>query len=52
MEYRNFNYQRILEFGKEVLSIPSPSGYTGNVVSFLLEECKKRNLNAYKEKKW
>ena len=50
MEYKNFNYQRILDFGKEVLSIPSPSGDTGNVVSFLLEECKKRNLNAYKEK--
>ena len=45
MEY---NYKRILEFGKEVLSIPSPSGYTNNVVEFLLKECEKRNIPAYK----
>ena len=45
-----FNYNRILEFAEKVLSIPSPSGYTNNVVSFLLDECKKRDLNAYKAK--
>ena len=43
-----FNYRRILEFGKEVLSIPSPTGYTNNVIEFLLNECKKRNVTAYK----
>jgi len=45
-----FNYNRILEFANKVLSIHSPSGYTNNVVSFLLDECKKRGFNAYKEK--
>ena len=45
-----FNYNRILEFASKVLSIHSPSGYTNNVVSFLLDECKKRGFNAYKEK--
>jgi len=50
MNYKKYDYSKILSFGKEVLSIPSPSGYTNNVISFLLKECEKRNLNAYKEK--
>lgn len=45
MEY---NYKRILEFGKEVLSIPSPTGFTNNVIEFLLKECEKRGVPAYK----
>ena len=45
MEY---NYKRILEFGKEVLSIPSPTGFTNNVIDFLLKECEKRGVSAYK----
>ncbi len=44
----SFDYKRILNFGKEVLSIPSPSGYTDNVIAFLLKECEKRNIPAYK----
>lgn len=44
----NYDFKRIFEFGKKVLSIDSPSGYTNNVIGFLLDECKKRNLNAYK----
>ena len=43
-----FDYKRILEFGKNVLSIPSPTGFTNNVVEYLLKECEKRNIPAYK----
>lgn len=48
LEFKNYDYQRIMTFGKKVLEIPSPSGYTNNVISFLLDECNKRHLNAYK----
>ena len=34
-----------LEFAKRILEIPSPSGYTKNVIAFLAEECKKKGVN-------
>lgn len=36
-----------LEFAKKILEIPSPSGYTKNVIAFLIEECKARKLNYF-----
>lgn len=45
---KNFDYKKILTLGKEILSIASPSGYTNNVISFLLKECEKRGVEAYK----
>ena len=36
--------KKILEFAKEILEIPSPTGYTTNVIEFLKTECSKRNL--------
>lgn len=35
---------KTLEFARKLLSIPSPSGYTKNVMKFLGEECEKRAL--------
>ena len=40
----NFNEERFFSFTKELFSIPSPTGYTTNVINFLIGECKKRNL--------
>ena len=31
-----FDYKRIMEFARKVLEIPSPSGYTNNVVNFFI----------------
>lgn len=39
-----FSKERLFKFASDILSIPSPSGYTKNVINFLVEECKKRNL--------
>jgi putative aminopeptidase FrvX len=36
-----------LEFAKKILAIPSPTGYTKNVINFLVEECRKNNLDYY-----
>lgn len=36
---------KTLEFAKKILEIPSPSGYTKNVINFLAEECKQRKLD-------
>ncbi|HEY8395516.1 MAG TPA: M42 family metallopeptidase [Bacilli bacterium] len=36
---------KTLEFAKKILEIPSPSGYTKNVISFLEEECKKKGVS-------
>ncbi|MDD3999351.1 MAG: M42 family metallopeptidase [Bacilli bacterium] len=36
---------KTLEFAQKILAIPSPSGYTKKVITFLCEECRKRNLN-------
>lgn len=33
------NYNSILELAKDILAIPSPSGYTKNVISFLINKC-------------
>jgi putative aminopeptidase FrvX len=38
---------KTLEFAKQILEIPSPTGYTKNVIVFLANECKKRNLDFY-----
>ncbi|MDI9507820.1 MAG: M42 family metallopeptidase [Bacillota bacterium] len=35
---------KTLEFARELLAIPSPSGYTKNIMKFLGEECGKRDL--------
>ena len=40
--------KKILEFAKEILEIPSPTGYTTNVIEFLKTECSKRNLKCEK----
>lgn len=40
MEYKN-----ILEFAKKILSIPSPSGYTKEVINFLASYCKEKNYD-------
>ena len=45
----SFDYSRILKFGEKILSIPSPTGFTHNAVEFLLGECKKRNVSAFKD---
>lgn len=36
---------KTLDFAKKILEIPSPSGYTKNVINFLVEECKQRGLD-------
>lgn len=38
---------KTLEFAKKILEIPSPSGYTNNVINFLANECKNKKLNHY-----
>lgn len=38
------NNNKILSFAQTILNIPSPSGYTKDVINFLVDECKKRNL--------
>ena len=45
-----FDYKRIMEFARKVLEIPSPSGYTNNVVNFLLDESSDKLLAYLKEK--
>jgi len=37
------DYKNILSLAKEILAIPSPSGYTKEVINFLVEICKKEN---------
>lgn len=36
---------KTLEFAKKILEMPSPSGYTKNIIDYLSNECKLRNLN-------
>ncbi len=38
------NGKKILNFAKEILEIPSPIGYTTNIINFLMSECQKRKL--------
>lgn len=38
---------KTLEFAKKILKIPSPSGYTKDVISFLENICKEKNLDHY-----
>jgi putative aminopeptidase FrvX len=38
---------KTLEFAKKILKIPSPSGYTKDVISFLANICKEKNLDHY-----
>ena len=52
--------KQILKFAEEILNIPSPTGYTTNIVNYLIKECEKRdvkcerikngNLQLFKEK--
>lgn len=36
---------KTLEFAKKILEIPSPTGYTKNVIDFLVNICKEKKLN-------
>lgn len=36
---------KTLEFAKRILEIPSPSGYTKEVISFLAEECREKGVS-------
>lgn len=38
-----YNYNRILTLAKDILAIPSPSGYTKHVIDFLIELCEKEH---------
>ena len=31
-----YDYNKIMHFAKEILAIPSPSGYTKNIIDFLV----------------
>ncbi|MDD2492528.1 MAG: M42 family metallopeptidase [Bacilli bacterium] len=41
---KSINQEKLLKFTKDILNIPSPSGYTKIAIDFLKEEAKKRNL--------
>ncbi|HEY8445073.1 MAG TPA: M42 family metallopeptidase [Bacilli bacterium] len=45
------NKEYILEFAKKILMIDSPSGYTKNVINFLISECESRKLDYTKNNK-
>ncbi|HHU56206.1 MAG TPA: M42 family metallopeptidase [Acholeplasmataceae bacterium] len=45
------NKEYVLEFTKKILSIDSPSGFTKNIINFLVSECESRNLDFYKNNK-
>ena len=36
-----YDYNRILKLADQILAIPSPSGYTKNVIDFLINLCEK-----------
>lgn len=38
-----YNYNRILTLASDILAIPSPSGYTKDVINFLVNLCEKEN---------
>lgn len=40
-----YDYTKILDFSKKILSIPSPSGYTKNVINYLVDVCKQENYD-------
>jgi len=40
-----FDYKRIFTLASEVLSIPSPSGYTKNVIDFLVKLCEQEGFS-------
>lgn len=42
---------KTLEFAKKILEIPSPSGYTKNIIEYLANICKEKNLDYYITKK-
>ena len=39
-----FDYKRIFTTSKEILAIPSPSGYTKNVINYLKDLCEKEGF--------
>lgn len=43
MKINNNTYKEILDFAKEILNIPSPSGYTKNIISYLKNICINNN---------
>ena len=38
-----YDYKNIFTLAKDILAIPSPSGYTKEVINYLVEICKKEN---------
>ena len=40
-----FDYNRIFKLSKEILDIPSPSGYTKNVINYLIDLCEKEGFS-------
>lgn len=38
-----YDYRKIMNFAKEILAIPSPSGYTKNIIDYLGNICEKEN---------
>lgn len=47
MNLQNYNYKDILTFAKEILDIPSPSGFTTNVINYLIDN----HLSTLKDEK-
>ena len=45
------NKDYILDFARNILAIDSPSGYTGNIISYLEGVCNDKNLSYEKNKK-
>ncbi len=45
------NREYLFDFAKEILSIPSPSGYCGNVIKRIRQEAEKFGLSCYETKK-
>ena len=39
-----YDYKNVLNFAKEILAIPSPSGYTKQVINYLIDVCKIENF--------
>lgn len=40
-----YNYNNIFNFAKKILAIPSPSGYTKDVINYLINICNDENFN-------
>lgn len=45
MPNKTVNYQDILLLAKDIIAIPSPSGYTKDIINYLIKKVKEKNLN-------